>query len=57
MFYKFDTELLSGEVVEGSGFSLNEDSRHEYELPIDGWHYFTSESEAKSFFGIVDTTS
>ncbi len=56
MFYKLiDNELTYGPFVTlPDGVSLSIDTMGEVELPYEGWHYFETEQEAKTFFGITD---
>jgi len=52
-FYKLDGDLLyAPNFVVNSNYSLlsNENDLHTY--PIDGWYWFDSEDDAKSFFNI-----
>jgi hypothetical protein len=54
-FYKLDNgSLLFGTIVTSQEYLLIVEEKDIYELPIDGWHFFESEVEAKAFFGIVD---
>lgn len=56
MFYKYENEiLLSGTYVQpAAGELLHLDFLDTYTFPVDGWYYFETEEEAKSFFGIND---
>lgn len=56
-FYKNDGGLLYGpNFVLGpyGAYELRKETRDEHTYPIDGWYWFDSEAEAKTFFGIVD---
>lgn len=53
MFYKLDNEnLLFGPYVFGPEYMLLEELLPDLSLPIDGWYWFTTENEARSFFGL-----
>jgi len=56
MFYKYtDEQLISGlHVMYPDGTLLHKDVTDLTTLPFDGWYYFETEEEAKSFFGIND---
>ena len=56
MFYKYEHEYLwSGPYVQfESGEFLHLDFLDTYTFPVDGWYYFETEEEAKSFFGITE---
>jgi len=54
-FYKLDNgSILFGTIVSSINYLLIIEEKDSYELPIDGWYYFESESEAKEFFEIED---
>lgn len=57
MFYKY-TEISGfayGPYVSmPDGTFLNIEHKDEYTYPIDGWYYFETEEEAKTFFNIND---
>lgn len=56
-FYKLDGELLYGpNFVLGpyGSYELRRSTKDEHTYPTDGWHWFDSEEEAKTFFNIVD---
>jgi len=54
-FYKLDNgSLLFGTMVTSQNYLLIIEEKDSYNLPIDGWHYFESEAEAKDYFGIID---
>ncbi len=48
-FYKLDEgQLLYGpNFVSNANFELLREIKDEYTYPVDGWHWFDSESEAK----------
>jgi len=56
MFYKlFETEMMSGpHVMYPDGLILHKDITDLTTLPIDGWYYFETEEEAKTFFNITE---
>lgn len=57
-FYKLDNgSLLFGTMVTSQNYLLLVEEKDNHEFPIDGWHYFESELEAKEFFGIIDETN
>lgn len=53
-FYKLDnTQLLFGpNFVEAPTYALYRQNKNDYAYPIDGWYWFDSELEAKTFFGV-----
>lgn len=52
-FYKLDGELLFGpNFVLNANYELRRQTRGQYTYPIDGWHWFDSEEEARAFFGL-----
>lgn len=54
-FYKLENgSLLFGTIVTSQEYLLIAEEKDDYEFPIDGWHYFETELEAKDYFGIVD---
>ena len=54
MFYKYENEsLMSGPFVQfPDGIMLHMDITDLSTLPYNGWYYFATEEEAKTFFGI-----
>lgn len=58
-FYKLDGEaiLVAPNFVCSPTFSLLATRKDTYEFPVDGWHWFDSDSEAESFFGVHISTS
>ena len=55
MFYKLiENELHSGPFVQMPDGFLHLDFLDTYTFPVDGWYYFATEEEAKSFFNIND---
>jgi hypothetical protein len=56
MFYKYENEFLSygPHVMFPDGTILHMDITDLSTLPYDGWYYFATEEEAKSFFNIND---
>jgi len=52
-FYKFYTSLLYGPtLVVSADFELYRDQKDTYNYPINGWYWFDSDSDARSFFGL-----
>ena len=52
-FYKYESEQLAwGKWVLNLEYELYADKHSEYDLPIDGWHWFNSIEDARNFFGI-----
>ena len=53
MFYKLDNDsLLCGEVINSPIVTLTKETKDEFTYPQDGWYWFETEDEAKSFFGV-----
>jgi hypothetical protein len=54
-FYKLDIELLyAPNFVLNANYELKKETYTENTYPIDGWHWFDSEVDAKTFFNIID---
>ena len=54
-FYKYESENLTwGKWVLNLDYELYADKHTEYDLPIDGWHWFASTQEAEAFFKIPE---
>jgi hypothetical protein len=54
-YYKYEEELLSASnFISFPDMDLVDVDHELYEYPIDGWYWFDSEEEAKSFFGVKD---
>lgn len=52
-FYKLDAgSLLYGALVCGPTYTLIASEQDAYEYPVEGWHWFGSEAEARAFFGL-----
>jgi hypothetical protein len=52
-FYKLDGELLyAHDAVYGPTFTLLREIHEAYSYPVDGWHWFDSEDDAREFFGL-----
>jgi hypothetical protein len=55
-FYKFDHDgnelLYAPNAVYAPTFTLLKEIHAEYEYPQDGWYWFDSEEECRSFFSI-----
>ena len=51
-FYKIDPEtgelLYAPNAVYGPGFTLLQDEKEQHQYPVDGWHWFDSEDEARA---------
>ncbi|CAB4153431.1 hypothetical protein UFOVP623_37 [uncultured Caudovirales phage] len=58
MFYKYENqELIQGPFVTfPNGSFLSLDNKDLYNYPCNGYYYFETEVEAKTFFNIVDET-
>ncbi len=56
MFYKYENESLSKGpyVTFTDGNMLHTDTTDLSTLPYDGWYYFATEEEAKTFFNISE---
>ena len=53
MFYKNENgTLLFGNVVLNKNYELRKETHDQHTYPVDGWYWFDSEAEAKSFFNI-----
>jgi hypothetical protein len=52
MFYKLTSsqEYSKGDTVISAEYSLIADQKDTYDLPVDGWYWFDTDSEADSFF-------
>jgi hypothetical protein len=54
-FYKLDGDLLyAPNYVLHANYELRKETYTEHTYPIDGWHWFDSEVDAKVFFNIAD---
>ena len=52
-FYKLDGSLLYGpNYVLNANYELRRETRDDHSYPIDGWHWFDTEEEARLFFGL-----
>ena len=57
-FYMFDTELFYARVfVASAQFELNRGDKDKYTYPVFGWSWFDSEADARTFFGLPETTT
>jgi hypothetical protein len=55
MFYKItDGNLTYGPIVCSPDYTLMLDTKDEHTYPVDGWYYFETEEEAKTFFNIKE---
>ena len=53
-FYKLDGDLLFGpNFVLNANYELRRGTQEQHTYPVDGWYWFDSEEEARSFFGVV----
>jgi hypothetical protein len=54
-FYKFDYELKYAERgVYSNSFQLDIESKSKHKYPVDGWHWFDSDADARKFFGLPE---
>lgn len=53
-FYKFDSVLMYGKLITAPEFVLIEAEHAQYQYPVDGWYWFDTQEEAKTFFNIVE---
>lgn len=53
-FYKKDVTrlLFAPNFVRGEGYSLVKEEKDNYQYPVNGWHWFNTENEARTFFGL-----
>jgi hypothetical protein len=53
-FYKLENNdlLHAPNFVCAPGFELWREQRETYSYPVDGWSWFDSEEEARTFFGL-----
>ena len=52
-FYKLDGELLFGpNFVLNANYQLYRETYSSNTYPVDGWYWFNSEDEARTFFGL-----
>ena len=52
-FYKLDGDLLFGpNFVLNANYELRRETQEQHTYPVDGWYWFDSEGEARSFFGL-----
>ena len=50
-FYKNENGmLLFGNLVLNANYELRREEHEQYTYPVDGWYWFNSEKEAKTFF-------
>lgn len=57
-FYKLDGILLYGpNFVINANYELRRETKDQHTYPTDGWYWFDSEQEAKTFFNIVEETT
>lgn len=54
-FYKLDGMLLYGpNFVLNAGYELRRETHDQHTYPVDGWHWFNSEAQAREFFGLPE---
>ena len=52
-FYKLDGSLLYGpNYVLNANYELRRETRDDHSYPVDGWHWFNTEEEARLFFDL-----
>lgn len=52
-FYKLDGDLLFGpNFVLNASYELRRETYKQYTYPVDGWYWFDSEAEARTFFNL-----
>ena len=52
-FYKLDGSLLYGpNYVLNANYELRRETRDDHSYPVDGWHWFDTEEEARLFFDL-----
>ncbi len=59
-FYKLDTDLLyAPNFVYGGydAYQLLKENKETYTYPVDGWYWFNTEEEAKTFFNLNEVTN
>lgn len=50
-FYKLDGDLLYGpNFVLNANYELRKETKDEHAYPIDGWYWFDTEEEARTYF-------
>jgi hypothetical protein len=56
-FYKNESGLLlfAPNGVISFGYDLQRETRSQQAYPVDGWYWFDTEAEARTFFGLSDT--
>ena len=54
-FYKLDGDLLYGpNYVLNAAYELRRETQEQHTYPVDGWHWFDAEAEARVFFGLPE---
>lgn len=54
MFYNYqDGVLLNGNVVTTPNVELTVETKDDFDYPVEGWHWFDTEEEAREFFGVA----
>jgi hypothetical protein len=56
-FYKLDGEVLlhGPNFVLHANYELYREQHDTYTYPVDGWHWFDNEAEARVFFGLPES--
>lgn len=53
MFYKvIDGEFIGTPYVLGTNLILVQDNKDQFEYPVEGWYWFDTEEEARTFFNV-----
>ena len=53
-FYKLDGDLLFGpNFVLNANYELRKETKDEHTYPVDGWHWFDAEEQAREYFKIA----
>ena len=54
-FYKLDGELLYGpHYVLNQNYELRRETHEDHTYPVDGWHWFDTEQQAREFFNLPE---
>ena len=55
-FYKRDGDMLlyGPNFVLNADYELRRETREQNAYPVDGWHWFDAEAEARVFFGLPE---
>lgn len=56
-FYKLDSELLFGpNFVLNANYELRRETKDQHTYPTDGWYWFDTVEDARTFFNIPEPT-